>query len=148
MRYCLVIVVLVAILPGAVTIGQERIDNPFRSAKVGDFVVYKATTSYLGMDFESDVKVSVIAKDEKEATIRYALVEKNDSVPDQEGKIDLTKPYDPVATTLGNKEGKYERIAEGKEKIKVGGKEYDTTWISTKAVYEVDGKTFVREGKA
>jgi hypothetical protein len=59
-------------------------------------------------------------------------------VPDE--KIDLTVPYDPTKANLklpgGGGELKAEKLKDGKEKIKVGGKEYDTAWTA----YKLKGK--------
>src|SRR5262249_12286890 len=62
-------------------------------------------------------------------------------------KIDLTKPHDPIGIaalsnyhnfgTFKEKDLKAEKLGEGKEKLKVGGKEYDTRWTHMKYTIKV-----------
>jgi hypothetical protein len=127
---------VVAFLASAVTYGQEKMENPYSTAKVGDFVAYKMTTSVMGKDIELTTKQTVTAKEEKEVRVKIATTFMGNALPGQETKIDLTKPYDPAAA-LGNKKGKFDKTGEGKEKIKVGGKEYETNWMSGKVVADV-----------
>ena len=50
-------------------------------------------------------------------------------IPGQEQKIDLTKPFDPTkggGVCRPGTDVKVEKGKEGKEKIKVNGKEYDS----------------------
>ena len=64
--------------------------------------------------------------------------------PAQETKIDLTKPYDPTSTAnIPNvPDAKVEKTGNGKEKIKVGGKEYDCTWQKMKVKATRNGIEF------
>ena len=53
-----------------------------------------------------------------------------------EQKIDLTKPFDAVTGCDGSVGAnfKWEKQKDGKEKLKIGGKEYDCTWTTYKVV--------------
>jgi hypothetical protein len=120
---------------------QEKGDNPFKKAKVGDYVAYKMTTSVMGKDLAMDMKQTVSAKDEMEVTLKTAITFMGNELPSQTTKIDLTKPYDPAAAAIqGNKQGKFEKTGEGKDKIKVGAKTYECTWLAGKVVAEAKGQ--------
>ncbi len=113
-------------------------ENPYKSAKVGDFAKYKMTTKVAGLSLDGTVVQTVTAKSDKEATIEVTgSIEFNGNkmdIPKQEQKIDLTKPYDPTkgGNLPGGADAKVEKGKEGKEKLKVGGKEYETTWTTYK----------------
>ena len=136
-------VVAVCIVPLA-TRAQD--DNPYKNVKVGDFATYKLETKVATFTISGTMTQTVTAKSDKEATVKatgkISLNGKDMDIPATEQKIDLTKPYDP--TKIGGPSGlpagtdaKLEKDKEGKEKIKVGGKEYDTTWTT----YKMKAKT-------
>jgi hypothetical protein len=70
-------------------------------------------------------------------------------IPAQEQKIDLSKPFDP--TKAGNlpagTEVKVEKQKDGTEKVKVGGKEYDTKWETYKMKMKAMGMEFEADMK-
>ena len=45
--------------------GGDKVDNPFKNAKVGDYASYKMTTSVMGKDIEVTMKQTVTAIDDK-----------------------------------------------------------------------------------
>ncbi len=116
-------------------------ENPYKKAKVGDWAEYKMTTSIGGLNLEGTVKNEVTAKTEKEATMKTTVMAGGQELPGQETKIDLTKPFDPSSTTGLPKgdEVKVEKISDGKEKIKIGGKEYECTWEKSKVKGKANG---------
>src|SRR5262245_39695066 len=138
MRLVFAVILLVCVGPASLRADD---DNPYKAAKVGDWVEYK----YSARDFtaprgaEAKIKMTVIAKDDKELTYEIG-----GWVPGvvQKFKIDLTRPHDPIGLaalsnyhnfgTLKGKDVKAEKLGEGKEKRKVGGKEYDTRWTQMK----------------
>jgi hypothetical protein len=118
-------------------------DNPFRTAKVGDFVSYKMTTKVAGNDLEGTMKTSVTEVNEKTVKLKSTIAIMGFSLPGPDSTVDLTKPYDPIgavdAVDLGQKGGKFEKTGEGKEKLKVAGKEYEANWITGKSKGEAKG---------
>jgi len=132
MKRLMVIALAVCLAPLARA--QDKEENPFKKAKVGDWVEYKMTTMAGGFNIEAKTKMEVTAKDDKEVTVKTTASVGGMEGKSQEMKIDLTKPYDP--TQAGNlpkdAEAKIEKAGDGKEKIKVGGKDYDTTWQKMK----------------
>ena len=95
-----------------------------------------------GIAIDGTITQTVTAKSDKEATVKVTgsvnFGGKEMDLPAQEQTIDLTKPFDPTkgANLPGGADAKVEKGKEGKEKIKVGGKEYDATWT----IYMVKAK--------
>ena len=119
-----------AVAPAVVRAAEE--ENPYKKVKVGDFATYKMTTTFGGNKYEGTVTQTIKAKNDKEATIEVISKVNGTELKAQETKIDLTKPYDPTkaANLPAGTDAKVEKVKEGKEKIKVGGKEYETTWTT------------------
>lgn len=145
MKHLLSAVLLVSLAPLA---SAEDMENPFKKAKVGDWTEYKMTTAAMGVNIDGTVKMTVTAKDEKEATLevtgKVKFMGNETPIPVQKQKIDLTKAYDPTnaANVPKGTDAKVEKDGEGKEKIKVGGKEYDTTWTKMKVKTKVANMDF------
>ncbi|MBY0456432.1 MAG: hypothetical protein K2V38_03785 [Gemmataceae bacterium] len=132
-----VLAATVAFFNPAVGFAADDDENPYKSAKVGDFSNYKMTMKVAGLSIDGTMTQTVTAKTDKEATIKvtgvFELMGNKMDIPAQEQKIDLTKPYDPTKGNIpGGAEAKVEKGKEGKEKIKVGGKEYEATWTTYK----------------
>jgi hypothetical protein len=131
MRTTFVAFLAVALVLAQGARSQEKAENPFKDAKVGDYVTYKMTMSIMGKETEGTIKETVTAKSAKEVTLKSVNnVSKGESAPE---KIDLTMPFDPVASfTRGDKDAKFAKSGEGDEKIKVGDKTYECHWIAGK----------------
>jgi hypothetical protein len=145
MRLILAAALLVCFVPAVQGADDE---NPFRKSKVGDWVEYKMT----GPNMEGKTKMTIVAKDDKELTYEvagsFSYMGNQMVAPIQTLKIDLTKSYDPVVAADVKANGiTVEKEGEGKEKVKIGDKEYDTKWTKTKATSTVGGVTVVTNTK-
>jgi hypothetical protein len=124
-------------------------DNPYKDAKVGDFVKYKWTTGVGAITIAGTIEQTVIAKTDKEVTLKTVATVSGKAKPAQELKIDLTKPFNP--TNTGNlppgADVKVEKLKDGKEKVTAGGKEYDTAWTSYSVKGSVKGSAMAGETK-
>jgi hypothetical protein len=123
-------------------------ENPYRKSKVGDWVEYRMT----GQNVEGKTKMTIVAKDDKELAYEvagtFSFMGNQMVAPIQTLKIDLTKSYDPiVAANMKANGATLEKGGEGKEKIKVGDKEYDTKWTSSKITTTAGGVTVVTDTK-
>ena len=129
-------------------------DNPYKNAKIGDYAMYTMTTKVAGINVNGTITQKVIEKSDKEATIEVTgTIEFGGNkmdIPAQKQKVDLTKPFDPTkgANLPGGAEAKVEKGKEGKEKIKVNGKEYDTTWTTYKVKAKAMGQDIDADVKA
>src|SRR5215831_17194167 len=131
MRYR-VLALVVCLFPLAAR-GQEKAANPYLSAKIGDYLTCQMTFTIGDKEYKSEIKQSVIVKDDKLVIleIETRLDDRKDPITTVH-KIDLTKPFNlvPVAFQGENVSGKREKIEEGTQKVKIGDKTYDCTWIS------------------
>src|SRR5262249_46694846 len=117
-------------------------------AKVGDWVEHKMT----GPTFEGTSKITITEKTDKEVTYKvegtFTANGTKMVAPVQMQKVDLTKNYDAVsAANLNSKGVKIETVDEGKEKLKIGDKEYDTTWKKLRSTQTVNDMKIVSEYK-
>ena len=123
-----VAVVAVLALAGRWVAAAE--ENPFKNAKVGDFVKYKMVNDVAGMKQEMGMTQTVTAKDETAVTLKIEMEAAGNKLPSQETKVALDQPYDPFKTGAPN--AKVEKVGEGEEKVTVGGKEYACKWFQAK----------------
>jgi hypothetical protein len=138
--------VSLAVAPLACAADEE---NPYKKVKVGDYATYKLSTKLGGNNLEGTLTQSVTAKSDKEVTIKVTGKVNGMDIPGQEQKIDLTKPYDPTKAALPpGTEAKVEKLKDGAEKVKAGGKEYDCKWESYKVKAKTAGQEFEAEAKA
>jgi 3D (Asp-Asp-Asp) domain-containing protein len=129
-----------AIVPFATAADEE---NPYKKAKVGDFANYKMTTKIAGFNVEGTMTQSVTAKDDKEITIETTVKVSGMDIAPHKETIDLTKPFDPSKATgslPAGTEAKVEKLKDGKEKLKVGTKDYDCKWETYKMKIKTGGQ--------
>lgn len=137
-----------AVVPSAAVAADE--ENPYKKAKVGDFATYKMTIKIAGLNVDGTATQEVTEKSDKEVKVKTTGKANGMDIPMQEVTIDLTKPYDPTKTTGNLPQGaevKVEKLKDGKEKIKVAGKDYESTWETYKMNVKAMGMEFVTEMK-
>ena len=129
-------------------------ENPYKNAKVGDYATYKMTTKIANFNVDGTITQSVTAVTKEEVTVKATgkvkLGDNEMEIPAQEQKIDLTKPFDPtkVGSLPGGADAKVEKGKEGKEKVKVGDKSYETTWTTYKVKAKAMGQEIDADVKA
>jgi hypothetical protein len=118
-------------------------ENPYKKAKVGDFATYKMTTKLaMGLNLEGTITQTVVSKNDKEVEIEVGGKVMGMDIPVQKQKIDITKPFDPTKAGGNVPAGaavNVEKLKEGKEKVKVGAKEYETKWETYKMKMKAGG---------
>lgn len=126
-------VALLALIASEFSAADE--ENPFRKAKVGDYAKYSTVLLTGGAEVKGARVQTVTAASEKEVTLKTVTEIGGKEVPNKrpDQKIDLSKPFDPAADdfTAGTK---WEKLKQGKEKVKVNGKEYECDWATYKPV--------------
>jgi hypothetical protein len=139
-------VALLTLGAAALTTGAADDENPFKNAKVGDYAKYtiKGKLGFLPLD--GIVTQTVTERSDKEATLKIVLTAGGADTPFPDQKIDLTKPLDPSKGIAlpGFGDAKLEKLKDGKEKVKVGNKEYDAEWLTFKV--KVANKGIESEG--
>jgi hypothetical protein len=141
MKWCVSAAVFLALLAASAAPAQEKGTNPYRNAKVGDYAVFKTTLKQMGRTVEGASKQVVAEKTDKEVTARMTTTQMGRTIPLPDLKIDLTKnyePYDLATLAQRNPTAKFEKTADGKEKLKVGDRTLDCDWIKGKLTYEVN----------
>ena len=116
--------------------------HPYKNVKVGDFATYKINVKVgQSLNVTGTSTQSVTAKSDKEATIKVSGSVNGSDIPTQTQTIDLTKPYDPtkVGALPPGFEGSVKKLKDGKEKVKLGTKEYDTNWQTFEVTAKAGG---------
>lgn len=127
---------LMLVLP-IVARGAENEDfNPYKNSKVGDSATYKINTKVAGNSIPGTITQTVTAKNEKDLTLKVLSSVSGMEIAGPPQTVDLTKPYDPTKGLPPGFEGTVKKNKDGKEKVKVLGKDYDANWTS----YDVEGK--------
>jgi hypothetical protein len=115
-------------------VAQAEEENPYKKAKVGDWVSYTMNHNMGGMSIDTEMKQTVVNKTDAAVTIEVAT-----KVGGQDMKqtitIDLTKKYD--IKTAGMPEGVEAEVKEldkGTENVTVAGKTFKTNWVTCEVV--------------
>jgi len=145
MRSMIAAAIAVCFIPAARAADEE---NPFKNSKVGDWVEYKTS----GAAFSGKTKMTITANDGKEVAYEvegsFTANGIEMKAPVQKLKVDLTKPWDEIgAANMKALNLKIDTVGEGKEKLKLGDKEYDTKWKKLKATSTFNGMEMVSEYK-
>ena len=113
-------------------------ENPYKKAKVGDWVSYVQTTTAMNMSApgHSYGKQTVKAKDDKVVTILIE-VESDGQKSNREIKIPLDQPYDPQTAGMPkDMNAKVEKLADGSETITVSGRTFACQWTQVRIFVE------------
>ena len=123
-------------------------DSPFKKVKEGDWARFTMTMVIGDFRVAGEFRKTVTAKSDKEVTIKTTMTLNGaESIPTEE-KIGLTKPYYPTKLLgLKESEAKIEKVGDGKEKVKIGTKEYDCTLIKMKTKSNSGGKEITSDVK-
>jgi hypothetical protein len=125
---------LVAVVAPIAAYAQDGADHPFKNARAGDYATYTMTTKIGTIDVKGTITNTVKAATAKEVTLEVTGKANGMPIPPLTQKIDLTKAFDPAGSVPGGTKGdaRVEKLAEGAEKITVGGKSYDAKWVKMK----------------
>lgn len=120
---------------------EEAQENPFKNAKVGDWLKHTVKTETMGMTQESAMLMTVKAKTAEEATVTIEAEAMGQKMPPQEQKIPLNEPYDftklPAQAAAVGITAKV--LGQGEETISVGGKTYACHWVESSLEGKVMG---------
>jgi hypothetical protein len=119
-------------------------EHPYAQVRVGDYATYSVRTKVAGLSIDGVTTQTVIAKTDKEVTVKLTgkivFMGNQQVIPPREQRIDLSKPFDPTKFSGQFPQGaevQVQKIQEGREKISIGDKSYNCTWIE----YQVQAKT-------
>jgi hypothetical protein len=104
--------------------------------RVGDWVSMKVT----GKQGAILLKQTLLAQDDKTATIKVERIAAGKVQRSDEVKILLTQLRDPAKLALRLEKSKVENTRSGKETLEINGKKYACDWSEFKVSYEADGK--------
>lgn len=125
-----VVLSLVAVL----SLVRAEDENPYKTAKVGDWVEWTTSMKGDAFSFDGGMKQTVINKTDSEVTVEVAMKTPAGEVK-QQMKINLNEKYDP-RKPVGDSEATVKELEKGEETVTVAGKTLKTTWTK----YEVTTK--------
>ena len=131
---------MVAVLVTGLALAVE--ETPYQKAKIGDWVKYKITSKVAGMTMSQGMKKTVTAKSDTEITLSMETSMNNMTMPAQETKVPLAAKTETLPAGITT-----EKIAEGKEDVKVGDKTYACTWIENRTKAKEGDKEMVMVSK-
>jgi len=115
----------------------DEVENPFKDAKVGDWVKYKQAVNAGGMKMDAELKQTVTAKTDTEVTVELEMTMAGNPPGKSSIKIPLDKKYEPYKQPGMDAEVK--ELGKGEEKVTVGGKTYDAKWVQVEVINKAQG---------
>lgn len=117
-------------------------ENPYRKAKVGDWVEY--TAEFGGQTMT--MRQTVTAKTDKVAKVKTEMKIGTNAMPGTEFEIPLDKPLDPkhfqsMGTQRGNPKAKVKELERKPDTIKAAGKEFQATLYKMQSEVDFNGQT-------
>jgi hypothetical protein len=134
------VVLILACVP--VIARADEKENPYKSAKKGDWVSYKMSTKFGDFKSEGTMKQLVTNKDDKSVTVKISMHLMGADLPAHEQKIDPN-----AAAALGGGKAKVEKLDSGKETVEIGGKKYECDWVKNKLTVDANGMKIETETK-
>lgn len=117
-------------------------ENPYRKAKVGDWVEY--TADFGGQTMT--MRQTVTARTDKVAKVKTEMKIGANAMPGSESEIPLDKPLDPtqfqsMGGRTGNAKAKVKELERKSDTIQAAGKEFRSTRYKMQSEVEVNGQT-------
>jgi hypothetical protein len=109
--------------------------NPLLKAEVGEWLEYVVRTESVGRSTEVKAKQTVIEK-----SAMYITLQTTGGLGTGDQRIPLHESYEPYRP-LGSKDAMVTKLAEGDEKITVGGKSYECHWVKVRVVAKLPAPT-------
>lgn len=119
-------------------------ENPFKKAKVGDWVEYTSKSEFSGQKSETEMKEVVTKKTETEVTYEMKIKAGGMDMPAQPVTIKLDQKYDP---THAQKGATVKEVSKGEETLTVGGKSVSTKWVELETTMKMGDKDIVSKSK-
>jgi hypothetical protein len=107
-------------------------DNPFKNARVGEWVETLTTSESMGRSMETKMRQTVVAKDAVSVTLKTVATMMGKERAPVESKIMFNKPYQPFVQ--GDSDAVATPLGEGTETITVDGRSYTCHWTKVKVV--------------
>jgi len=111
-----------------VTVAAVATDNPYKTAKVGEWIEYAMTTQVMGQDMHMKTKQTVTARDEVSVTVKTDSWMGGQKLPTSEQRIFFNKPFEPYNTDAKITDAVVTPMGTGNETLTVGEKTYACQW--------------------
>ena len=109
-------------------------DNPYKTAKVGEWIEYAMTTQVMGQNMQMKTKQTVTARDATSVTIKIESWMGGQKMPASEQKILFEKPFEPYNLDAKMTDAVVTPMGTGSETLTVGGKPYACQWAKVHIV--------------
>jgi hypothetical protein len=141
-RNWLVAAVVLMLVGSPMGVAWQDAENPYRKAKVGDWVEYTAEIGGQTMT----MRQTVTAKTDKVAKVKSELKIGTNAMPGTEIEIPLDKPLDPtqfqsMGAQGGNVKPKVKELERKADTIKAAGKEFQATRYKMQSEVDFNGQT-------
>jgi hypothetical protein len=104
-------------------------DKPLKNAKIGAWVEHKQIIESGGKKTEQVIRRELIEKEKKNVLIEESMSMNGKSLPAQERKVFFDEPYYFLPQPPNTK---FEKLAEGVEKVAHKGKDHNCRWMQLK----------------
>ncbi|MFH0938052.1 MAG: hypothetical protein V1899_02040 [Planctomycetota bacterium] len=133
--------VLIAVVVLTMATYAAEQENPFKAAKVGDWVEYKISSGHMN----GTMKQTVIKKTDTEVTLEIVNNMGGQEMKQQQ-VIKLNEKYDPLKQSMP-KDVEMKIVDSGEENLTVADKTYSTKWTAVEVTMKVAGQTIMTNAK-